>query len=215
MILYWIRRSTQFDIWTEGYVGITSNKDKRITAHVYSESHVGNALRKYPDIEIVTVFEGTVNECLAAEILFRPGDAIGWNIVAGGGIPPSFKGIKRPIQFSVMLNGNQRAKGSVRSKDQKIAAAQFMTGRVHNPNGSFKVGNKIGLGNTHAVGNKHSSEFKNRQKIRMKGNKHAFGNTYKLPNGLKWFNNGVIEKRCQIQPFGFDVGRLRNCKINK
>lgn len=55
----------------------------------------------------------------------------------------------------------------------------------------------------------HSDDFKLSQKIRMQGNDHAKGNSFKMPKGMHWWNNGKTETRAVERPEGFEKGRLK------
>jgi len=81
----------------DGYVGITNNFDRRIQFHLkycYDNPHLKQAVSKYQDIVVDTVYEGTKQECQIKEFELRPSRLIGWNIAEGGGIPPNARGKK-------------------------------------------------------------------------------------------------------------------------
>jgi hypothetical protein len=95
-VVYWIRKTTQTNITTEGYVGITSNFQRRIDYHMnycYNNPRLKRAIKKY-DVVVDLVFEGNEQECKDKEKSLRPQRNIGWNIAEGGGIPPNATGKK-------------------------------------------------------------------------------------------------------------------------
>lgn len=106
--VYWIHKTSDFGdaIWNEGYVGITTDVDKRFGEHSRSSSisnrHLKFALKKYQDIvEVETVFNGSKSECLCIEAMFRPQRKIGWNLAPGGGAPPK----KSKKDMKIINNG--------------------------------------------------------------------------------------------------------------
>jgi len=101
--VYWIHLKEHIDMSTCGYIGYTSKTAKeRYLQHVnYSKSPskkkdiIHKAILKYGDELIVeTLIKGTPEYCLWLEEKLRPTNKIGWNIVKGGGVPPSALGRK-------------------------------------------------------------------------------------------------------------------------
>lgn len=96
--VYWIRLPEHTNMFSQGYIGI-STKDIRVrfSAHK-AASKTGKAIlhaaiRKYKEqIIIETILIGSVDYCLSIENSIRPVERIGWNTVSGGGKPPVFKG---------------------------------------------------------------------------------------------------------------------------
>ena len=82
---------------SEGYVGVSSNIEKRLMSHKKSKHRVGKAIRKYNDIVCGILCENlSEKEALTIERSYRPEENIGWNHAKGGGKPPPCKpGIKR------------------------------------------------------------------------------------------------------------------------
>lgn len=93
MFLYWVKRKSYSDVKTQGYVGITKFPDKRLAGHKKKTNpKFSNALAKYNDIELIVLFEGSENYCKFLENKLRNDFNIGWNLVPGGGLPPTFPG---------------------------------------------------------------------------------------------------------------------------
>lgn len=95
MDLYHIcRQSDKFD-FTKGYIGVSKSVIKRFEEHKKGTNmHLKYALEKYNDIIMYVISKGTQEEVLSQELLLRPEDDIGWNIVKGGGYPPRTKKFK-------------------------------------------------------------------------------------------------------------------------
>jgi len=96
--VYWVRHADHTDLLTQGYVGVTAYFDRRMKEHnkKTENRYFRHAIQKYG-------WDGLVKEqiliadedyCLDIEAKLRPADKIGWNLVKGGGKPPSSKGKK-------------------------------------------------------------------------------------------------------------------------
>lgn len=90
MFLYWIKSAKFNNIWSEGYVGVSKNPTRRFLEHKQSRVNfiIKAAYKTYEDMCLEIIYEGSEEECLAAELLFRPTEYIGWNITKGGSYPP-------------------------------------------------------------------------------------------------------------------------------
>ena len=90
--LYWIHRKAHTDIFTEGYVGVSTNVESRFSAHKYAlmgkscvyRSEFRQAMEE-DDLIFNVVLKSSVGYCLELESLLRPAWAVGWNISPGGG----------------------------------------------------------------------------------------------------------------------------------
>lgn len=99
-IVYWYRLATHTDPYTEGYVGVTNQPQIRHRSHVKGLKGCGkilhNAFKKYGAEAIQRMVLHTVpkEEAYTLENHYRPQPNIGWNIAAGGGLPPDTTGRK-------------------------------------------------------------------------------------------------------------------------
>lgn len=90
-LVYWLRLPEHTDIFTQGYVGVTTQTvSKRVSQH-FSKSKKSdniplyNALRKYKDdIVFDTILIGDVDYVYGVELKLRPFERIGWNCAQGG-----------------------------------------------------------------------------------------------------------------------------------
>ena len=93
MHVYWIRHPDHTEILRQGYIGVSENPAKRWAYHKKRKenTHLRNAVNMYGWDSLVkeTVLIGDKEYCLYIEAKLRPEDKIGWNIVKGGGFPPS------------------------------------------------------------------------------------------------------------------------------
>jgi predicted GIY-YIG superfamily endonuclease len=129
--LYWIRYDTHTDIHTEGYVGVSCEPNKRFKEHKRNKNNprVSHAIKKGASMELIC--SGlTREEVLELEKELRPTDKIGWNLIAGGGMPPSQSG--------------RTFIGTPRTQEQKDHQSKVMTGRPSSLKG--KVGHAKGCG---------------------------------------------------------------------
>lgn len=94
--VYWLHLPEHTDIFSEGYVGITSCDRFKRRLYEHEEhtenSHLRQAFLKYKTILSTIILKGSREYCLYIENQLRKKDNIGWNIVIGGGDPPNQKG---------------------------------------------------------------------------------------------------------------------------
>lgn len=97
--VYWLHLPTHSDIYSEGYVGVSTNYEIRIDDHFqminsgkHENAHLLNAIRRSGNTILkVIVAQGTEDYCYKLESKLRPKREIGWNIAEGGNKPPSQK----------------------------------------------------------------------------------------------------------------------------
>lgn len=84
--VYWIKRSSDFDIFSQGYVGITTNPKLRWKHHISTKKNhkLYNAMAKYDDYEMQLLLCSTVEYCSNIEKILRPTKNIGLNHSSGG-----------------------------------------------------------------------------------------------------------------------------------
>lgn len=127
MIVYWIHYKEHLDPYTEGYIGITNNLERRIDEHKSKHSksrHVKNRIGAGAIFSVIHQVD-TIQEAASLEEKYRPTENIGWNICKGGGYPPSQTG-------GLHLDTN-RLKGDDRTKQQKLSAknhSERMIGKI-------------------------------------------------------------------------------------
>jgi len=96
--VYWIHRPEHTDMFSQGYIGVSNNTKLRWRDHHVrtGNAHLKRAIAKYSWDNLVKEVIVIADElyCLAVEFKLRSTDKIGWNIVAGGGMPPSTLGKK-------------------------------------------------------------------------------------------------------------------------
>lgn len=85
--VYWYKRDTHTNPFTEGYIGITKNMTRRNIEHLGNKkvSHFTNALKLYNDITYTILYESiTLDEASDLEYAYRSLPNIGWNSAIGG-----------------------------------------------------------------------------------------------------------------------------------
>lgn len=90
--VYWIRIAEHNDIFSQGYVGVTSQTVKlRFSQHLYKAKKnknlpLCNAIRKYgkENLIVETILIGTEDYVYDVEKILRPRNRIGWNCAQGG-----------------------------------------------------------------------------------------------------------------------------------
>lgn len=136
-------------MFAQGYIGITKygRHTRRLWEHknVSQNKHLKHALDKY-DVVMDIILIADEDYCKVTERNIRPFANIGWNIEAGGSLPPSFKGKKRSAEFvekakqrkdsaetrvkkSLSSIGNKRGLGSTRNAEQRAAISAWMKGK--------------------------------------------------------------------------------------
>ena len=90
--VYWIRYDNHKDPLSEGYIGVSKNPETRLRYHSNPDRQNNDilyrAINKGATQEILYSY-ATKKEAYQQEILMRPTERIGWNIIPGGdSIPP-------------------------------------------------------------------------------------------------------------------------------
>lgn len=112
--VYWIHLPEHIDMFTQGYIGVTSrHPSDRLYEHISTKNtHLSNAFIKYGNKMIqTTILVGLEDYCYEIEYRLRPSDHIGWNIVKGGGCPPSWKGIEKTAEHRANISKAKKAAG--------------------------------------------------------------------------------------------------------
>ena len=98
--VYWIHAPEHTDMFSQGYVGVSNNAERRFEEHCKAPSnrHLAFAIKKYgwEALTKAVVFVADLATCLDKERNLRPSEGIGWNVAPGGGKPPVLSG-PRPI----------------------------------------------------------------------------------------------------------------------
>lgn len=127
--VYWIRRDSHSDIFSQGYVGISvKGADKRFIEHksaakAGSTLVVHQAMRKYDDIVVETVLIGSLEYCQEIELKLRPEPKIGWNLASGGG--QTLLGFKHSEESKKKISNNNGARGRVYSEEEKLRRSEI------------------------------------------------------------------------------------------
>lgn len=94
-VVYWIRKKEHSDMFSEGYVGVSSKSvEHRFQQHKADTQRgsaypIHKAIRKYGDeLVIETLVVGSTEYCYDVEKSLRPLPSTGWNINIGGVIAP-------------------------------------------------------------------------------------------------------------------------------
>lgn len=102
--VYWIRKTSHTDIFTEGYVGVTSKtaqdrykehlKQSRVPSSVKTILHKVIKALGADELVCETVCICELDYAFDLENKLRPSEMIGWNQIVGGSSPPNRKGQK-------------------------------------------------------------------------------------------------------------------------
>jgi hypothetical protein len=128
-VVYWIRRKDHNDMFSQGYIGITSVRlgarfdQHKCAARKGGTRTISNALRKYDDIIITEILVGTVEYCCMIENKLRPIARIGWNLAVGGEKPMLGFNHTEETKLKVSLNNGMRGKPLTEDHKQKLSVA--------------------------------------------------------------------------------------------
>lgn len=125
--VYWIRHPTHTDMFTQGYIGVTTKTvsqrwaNHKVAAKCESKQHlpVYKAMRKYgAELIVDTVLEAEEDYVMDLERKTRPAPCIGWNVAVGG---------------------QATGLGRVQSQEERAKRALSSTGRVHTEKSKAKM----------------------------------------------------------------------------
>jgi hypothetical protein len=128
---------------TQGYIGVSKNIKARFSSHKNSPSneHLKRAIKKYGWDTLVKKVLLIADEtyCLMIEAKLRAADQIGWNVVAGGGMPPSSLGkVFGPMSEETKAKVSASKKGQRHTPEIEALVTKNLT--VHGFNTRFKKG---------------------------------------------------------------------------
>lgn len=127
-VVYWIRHKDHTDMFSHGYVGVSRRLTRRFWEHQNKSqnSHLKNAIEKYGWDNLVKTEIVISDEqyCLEIEQKLRPNDNIGWNIIAGGGMPPKTirRGFKQPAHVTEAVRKYWTGRKQTQEHRNKISA---------------------------------------------------------------------------------------------
>lgn len=148
--VYWIRSTDHTDIFSEGYVGVSKNAEKRwkyghkwsFFKNQHENKKFSNAIAKYGWDNLIKTIVLIAEEkyCYEIEKSIRPKKEIGWNIAIGGGKPPitksrgvdyvsPLKGVPRNTPW--MIGRSPSNKGKTHSEQTKQKIANIWKGKKH------------------------------------------------------------------------------------
>jgi hypothetical protein len=142
MHVYWIRHPDHTDIFRQGYIGVSKKPAERWAYHKKRQenNHLRNAIKMYGWDSLVkeTVLIGDKDYCLYIESKLRLEDKTGWNIVKGGGFPPSNKGKKigkmpeeTKIKISIAKKGCKPTRlGAITPPKVRARISQTLKGNI-------------------------------------------------------------------------------------
>lgn len=130
--VYWIRLPEHTDMFTQGYIGVTSKTaQQRFIEHINASKlskrkhlKISNAILKYgaENLIVETLIICSDEYSLELETKLRPTEEIGWNLAPGGSKPPVRKGPMGP-EFSRKLSERNRGKPKSEGTRRKISEA--------------------------------------------------------------------------------------------
>lgn len=133
--VYWIRLKEHTDIFTQGYVGITTKTvDERFTRHRENANCVNGvktilhkAFLKYGSHNLIVecIVECSKEYASWFESVLRPKRYIGWNIATGGEAPMNMQGFKHSDETKLIMRELKLGKKQSREHVEKIRATNL------------------------------------------------------------------------------------------
>jgi hypothetical protein len=181
-------------MFTQGYVGITSNIKGRLEQHKNRtrNAHLKNAIEKYGWDKLIkdVVLIADRNYCLVIEKALRSLSSIGWNIAEGGSMPPIQygntsglgkpawnKGIPHPEEtkekLSLALMGRKTWNKGLKTPDEvKAKQSLVKTGKPGNRAGKTNSPEHRAAISKAKIGRRLSPEIYKQQALKRVGYKH-------------------------------------------
>lgn len=150
--VYWIHHKNHIDMFSEGYIGVSNNVQKRFLQHCkllknnkHENRHFQNAYNQIDNLDIVvsTIIIGNNNYCYEIEEKLRPQLNVGWNIAIGGAKPPisKYRGDdyvspllgKKRIFTKEHIENMKKAKRPPPTKNTVNAFIERVTGKKQTP----------------------------------------------------------------------------------
>lgn len=127
--VYWIRCPDHTDMFTQGYIGVSKNAEKRFNQHLKSSGNkrLKFAIQKYGWDNLIKsiVLIAEKDYCLDIEKKLRPLNQIGWNIVSGGGNPPLMIGPQPKLRGRPAWNKGKQLSCETKEKISIAAKKQW------------------------------------------------------------------------------------------
>lgn len=126
--VYWIGSDNSQDIFKSGYIGVSKDLKKRLSAHENNPSNyrLKNAINEYGWNNLIkkVILIADKDYCIEMEKKLRPSGGIGWNLMAGGGNPPLVKTNKH------MIGKTPWNKGVKMSEKSKKKLSNSLKGKI-------------------------------------------------------------------------------------
>jgi hypothetical protein len=104
-IVYWLHTIDCTDVFTQGYVGVTTRSAKtrfrehlskfKIAYNPYNPLHIAFLSAGVENIILTEIHSCKSEDAYSMEMILRPFDYIGWNAVQGGKLSPTVIGMIR------------------------------------------------------------------------------------------------------------------------
>ena len=145
--VYWIRKQEHTDVFSEGYIGVTSRTaEERFKEHVdHSNSNsrkksiIHKAIKAIgkENLVVETILIADEWYCYDIENKLRPSELIGWNVAIGGSKPPGVKGL--PVSQETRDKLSKSLKGKRNSPEAIERTRQKLIGFKHTEETRAKV----------------------------------------------------------------------------
>jgi len=219
--VYWIRHPSHTDLMTQGYVGVTNRFDRRMWEHFKLDGnrYLKFAIKKYgwDDLVKSQLLISTEEYCLEMESKLRPEDKIGWNIVAGGGKPPSSLGKRYKLSKPVWNVGISMTSESAEKVSKSIKKLWDNLDYRKHMSDAHKGKSSAMLGKKHSPESIEKMRLAHTGKVSKKKGKLLTAEQKKHLSDLSRLNEWTCP---HCQKFGYSIGaknrwHFDNCKFKE
>ena len=136
--VYWIRRKDHTDIFSQGYIGVSNNTEKRFAKH---KTHVNNSKHINPLFENAVKKYGWDN--LVKKVILIADKEIGWNIAPGGGMPNVKFGDKNSMRNPIIAAKTAATKKGIATRGFGWKHSEETRKKLSKNAGNKGVGTKV------------------------------------------------------------------------
>jgi predicted GIY-YIG superfamily endonuclease len=150
--VYWIHKKDHTDIFSDGYIGVSNNIEKRFSKHkaqANTGKHINpmfaNAIKKHGWNTLVKeiILIADKKYCLAIESKLRNTKEIGWNIAPGGGMPDVKFGDKNPMRNPMVAAKTAATKKGIATRGFGWKHSEETRKKLSKNAGNKGVGTKV------------------------------------------------------------------------
>jgi len=167
--VYWIHHKDHNDLFTQGYVGVSNNTEKRFAKHkaqTNQNTHINpiltNVVKKHGWDNLLKsiILIGDKKYCLEIEAKLRNTKEIGWNIAPGGGMPNVKFGNENPMRNPIVAAKTAATKKEVATRGYGWKHSEETKNKIAlSKLGKLKSGKKVFVKGIEFISQKLAAEY--------------------------------------------------------